>query len=72
MSAGFQAIPRRIAYDWIVGVGVTKIISVLAPLAFSRTSCDCGVVPPTRSYACSATTWLFTLAVPSADLKPLT
>jgi hypothetical protein len=51
---------------------VTKISSVSAPLAFSRASCEAGVVPPTRSYACSATTWLFTFAEPSADLKPLT
>ena len=59
-----------IAYDWIVGVGVTKIISVSAPVAFSRASWERGVAPPSTSYACSPTTILSAIALPSADLRP--
>ena len=58
-----------IAYVWTVGVGVTKIISVSAPDARSWISCDCGAPLPSTS-SLLADDWLFTLAVPSADLKP--
>ena len=70
MFAGFQSRPRMIAYVCTVGVGVTKIISVSAPEARSRISCDCGVPPPRTSYASSRTICRATAAVPSADLKP--
>ena len=62
MFAGFQPSARMIAYVWIVGVGVTKIISVSAPLALQPcTSCEAGVGPPSTSTASSPTTWLFDL-----------